>query len=72
MPNVEITESPITSPEAVRSPERLTYNKAELGRAVGLSPQTIAKLEKKGLLRPLPGIRHKIFSVDEVRRFLAS
>ncbi len=50
--------------------ERLAYTKAELCAATGLAPITIWRLEKKGLLRPVPGIRHRLYSVAAVHRFL--
>jgi hypothetical protein len=56
---------------APESSERLAYTKAELGAKLSLSPVSIYRLEQRGLLRPIPGIRHKLFSVAEVNRFLA-
>lgn len=50
--------------------ERLTYTKAELCKALRLSPTTLWRLEKKGLLEPIPGLRHKIFSRNAVERFI--
>ena len=63
-PDTEITEH---APKI----ERLTYTKRELCAALRLSPVSIYRLEVRGLLRPIPGIRHKLFSVAEVTRFLA-
>ena len=60
-----------TTTEAAPKLERLAYTKSELGQALGLSPVTIYRLEQRGLLRPVEGIRHKLFSVTEVNRFLA-
>ena len=51
--------------------EKLAYNRAELCAALGLCPTTLWRLEKAGLLRPVAGIRHKLFSKVEVARFLA-
>lgn len=65
--------SPVANatPEAAPKIERLAYTKAELCRALSLSPVTLYRLEKDGRLRSIPGIRHKLFSVAEVNRFLA-
>lgn len=53
-----------------RPVEKLAYNKRELCAALGLCDTTLWKLEKLGRLRPIPGIRHKIYSRAEVSRFL--
>lgn len=50
---------------------RLTYTKAELTKTLGLSSITIYRLEQRGLLHPVQGIRHKLFTVAEVDGFLA-
>jgi len=49
---------------------RLTYTKAELCKALNLSPVTLWRLEQKGSLVPLAGIRHKIYPVSAVEKFL--
>jgi hypothetical protein len=51
--------------------ERLAYTKAELMVCLSLSPVTLWRLEQRGLLRSIPGVRHKIFSVAEVNRFVS-
>ena len=51
--------------------EKLAYNTAELCSALGLCPTTIWRLNQRGLLRPIPGLRHKIYAKTEVQRFLA-
>lgn len=50
---------------------RLTYTKAELCKALGLSNTTLWRLEQRGLLKPLAGLRHKIYPVTAVEKFLA-
>jgi hypothetical protein len=62
-----MTEHPSPTQPAV---EKLTYSMAELCTALGLCPTTIWRLEKRGLLRPIAGIRHKLFAKTEVERFL--
>lgn len=49
--------------------ERLTYTKREACIAIGVSEVTLWRLEKKGLLSPIPGLRHKLYSVAALRRF---
>ena len=51
---------------------RLSYTRKELSAELNLSAETLSKLENQGRLRPLPGIRHKIYSRVEVERFLSS
>ena len=50
---------------------RLVYTKTELTKALGLSSITIYRLEQRGLLHPVQGIRHKLFTIAEVDSFLA-
>jgi len=61
---------PVTNPEASQQIERLAYTKKELLAYLNLSPVTLWRLEKRGLIRPIAGIRHKRYSVAEVKRFL--
>jgi hypothetical protein len=55
------------APEA----KKLAYTAAELCAALSISAVTLWRLEKRGLLRAVPGVRHKIYSADTVHRFLA-
>jgi DNA-binding transcriptional MerR regulator len=50
--------------------ERLAYTKAELCEALRVSPVTLWRLEKKGLLEPVAGLRHKLYSKAAVERFI--
>ena len=50
---------------------RLAYTKKELCAEIGLSPTTIWRLELLGRIKPVPGMKHKIYSRAEVMRFLA-
>lgn len=49
--------------------ERLTYNSKEVKAALGISASTLWRLTARGYLKPLPGIRHRLFSVAQVKRF---
>jgi DNA-binding XRE family transcriptional regulator len=62
----------IAAPQPPQAVERLTYNKREAAAALGVSMTSIWRLEKQGLLRPIPGLRYKLFSVAAVRRFVES
>ncbi len=62
---------PVTHSEVTQQIERLAYTKEELCSSLSLSPITLWRLEKRGLIHPIAGIRHKLYSVSEVKRFLA-
>ena len=51
--------------------ERLAFSSRELCQAIGVSDVTLWRLAKKGILKPIPGIRHRIYSRTAVERFLA-
>lgn len=63
--------APTTHAETPQHIERLAYTKDELTKALSLSPVTLWRLEKRGLIHAVTGIRHKLYSVAEVKRFLA-
>ena len=52
-------------------PVRLVYSLKELASELGVSRVTIYRLEVRGLIKCVPGIRHKLYSKLEVERFLA-
>ena len=59
------------SPHPTPVVEKLAYNTAELCSALGISPVTIWRLNRRGLLRPIYGLRHKLYAKAEVQRFLS-
>ncbi len=65
--------APPIAPREAPTPKasKLGYTLAELGEELGMSKATIYRLTTRGLLRPLPYIRTKIFTRQEVERFLA-
>ena len=63
--------APTAQAEAPQKIERLAYTKEELCASLTLSPVTLWRLEKRGLIHSVAGIRHKLYSVTEVKRFLA-
>ncbi len=62
---------PAPRPPLAALPPKLTYNLKDLREALGISSVTLYRLELRGLLKPLPYFRHKVYSRAEVERFLA-
>lgn len=50
---------------------KLTFTGKELNELLHISSVTRWRLEKRGLLMPVPGLRHKLYSIKEVEAFLA-
>jgi len=50
---------------------RLTYSVEESAYALGVSKPTIYRLIARNILRPIPGLRHKLIPCDQVQRFVA-
>ena len=46
------------------------YTTKDLATHLKVDEKTILRLCKRKLLTPIPGIRHKRFTEDEVKRFL--
>jgi predicted DNA-binding transcriptional regulator AlpA len=69
---IERAVTPIPAAPVAAAPviEKLAYNLAELQQITGLSRVTIWRLEIRGQLRPVAGVRSKIYSRAEVLRFL--
>ncbi len=63
------TNSPETHPTT--TVEKLAFNTAELCQAIGVSRVSLYRLEQRGLLHPVPGLRHKLYPRAEVDRFLS-
>ena len=59
-----------TAPDPVPIIGRLTYTKRELCQALGVSDSTLTRLERRGILKPLPICRHKLYPVEAVHRLL--
>jgi len=60
-----------TEKQKLQDPARLAYTLKQLCAELGLSPITIYRLDARGLIKSVPGIRRKIYSRAEVERFLA-
>ena len=52
------------------SNERLAYSRLETAKLLGVSPITIDRLAKRGLLRPSRATRRPLYSKAEIQRFL--
>ena len=50
---------------------RLAYTMKQLCAELSLSPVTIYRLEARGLLKSLPGVRRKIYSRAQVEKLLS-
>lgn len=51
--------------------QRLAYSMGETAELLGVSYQTVYRLNKRGLLKSSSAIRHKLFPKTEIERFLA-
>jgi hypothetical protein len=49
--------------------ERLTYRSREAATALGISMTTLWRLDKRGDLKPIPGLRHRLYSIKALQRF---
>lgn len=65
----EIMETTFEKP-AARPVEKLAYNADEACAALGIKRTTLWRFERRGLIAPVSGIRHKLYSVAEIKRFL--
>jgi predicted DNA-binding transcriptional regulator AlpA len=64
--------APAPPPPAPKAPPaKLAFNLKELSQELGISKITLYRMEARGLLKPLPYFRTKVFSRAEVERFLA-
>ena len=52
------------------SNERLAYSRLETAKLLGVSPITVDRLAKRGLLRPSRATRRPLYSKAEIQRFL--
>lgn len=61
------------APQALKEevPVRMTYTIKQLAAELSLSPVSIYRLEVRGLIKSVLGIRRKIYTRAEVERFLA-
>lgn len=65
--------APLPPPPPLPQPvtPKLAYTLKELSDELGISKASLYRFEARGLLIPLPYCRRKVFSREEVERFLA-
>ena len=71
VPPSQASPAPQADKPKSQVPARLAYTVDELATELRVSRVTLWRLEVRGLLKSVPGIRHKIYSQAEVQRFLA-
>jgi DNA-binding transcriptional MerR regulator len=49
---------------------RCAFTRVEAARALGISPATIDRLTKRGLLHPSRALYRPLYAVSEIERFL--
>jgi DNA-binding transcriptional MerR regulator len=59
-----------TTESTPRLQHKLALTRTETAQALGVSPLTIDRLAKRGLLRPSRALRRPLYPVAEVERFL--
>jgi hypothetical protein len=65
----EIMSEP-RKPSEARSLPKLGFTMRQTAEIIGVSYMTVFRLAKRGLLRPSKALRTKIFSAEEIQRFL--
>ena len=51
---------------------RLTRTMRETAEIIGVNYLTVHRLAQRGLLKPVPGLRHKLFTMAEINRYLGN
>jgi hypothetical protein len=59
------------STEHSGQPQRLALNRVEAAHFLSISPASVDRLAKRGLLRPSRATRRPLYAVRELERFLA-
>src|SRR5687768_5508767 len=70
MPAAPTAISPQPAPVPIPKTTKLAYTKNELAEELSMSPTTIWRLEQRGLLKSVPGLRTKLYSRKDVDRYL--
>lgn len=60
----------MNSTKANTNTRRLALSRVEAAKALGLTPFTIDRLAKRGLLRPSRATRRPLYPIWEIERFL--
>jgi DNA-binding transcriptional MerR regulator len=56
--------------EIKRVVPKLALTRTEAAEALGITPVTVDRLAKRGLLRPSRATRRPLYSIEEIERFL--
>lgn len=67
-----IAPPPAQATSPVPPVEPLTYSVTETATVLGVSLPTVYRLVARGILRPLPGLRHKRLPKKQVHAFVES
>lgn len=59
-----------SSEKTKRAVPKLALTRVEAAEALGLTPVTVDRLAKRGLLRPSRATRRPLYSIEEIERFL--
>lgn len=71
MPNNDTATAQAQNRAPIGQPlERLTLTGKETGYVTGLSQTTLWRLAARGLLTPIPGLRHRVYSRAAVEKFV--
>ncbi|MGO8678594.1 MAG: helix-turn-helix domain-containing protein [Limisphaerales bacterium] len=66
-----MTKSALVIAENAGPHQRLSYTRTAAARLLGISPNSLDRLVRRGLLRPSRALRRPLFSISELERFLA-
>ncbi len=64
--------NPINQDNAPSNQKRLAYTRCEVAAMIGVTPITVDRLTKRGLLRPNRSTRRPLFALSEIERFLGA
>jgi hypothetical protein len=67
---VSVTAACEQQKETKSAMPRLAYSMEETAGMLGLSYITVWRLLKRGLIKSVPGLRHKVIPATEIQRFL--
>lgn len=63
---------PLIDSAIATSLPKLSYNRIEAAQILGISPNSLDRLTKRGLISPSKALRRPLFSLAELERFLES
>ena len=64
--------TPMQDQVTIKPSERMAYTMRETAEILGVSYQTLWRLSQRGLIRSSSALRTKLFSKEEINRFLRS